>query len=252
MLLHVLAIAVALFMRERPLPQEQESPPGISMVFDNGGAQQTMAPPAPVHGPPQPAQAPSTPPPPPPPASQQPEVNLNMPLSEFATLPPPPPQARPQPAPRPRPAPPHYAMMLNGMSYGSTSPLTPAPPAHRALNLDLAQTNAQAVMGPEMTVKGDIGADWDAELDKWVNDHKYYPQAAAEQNQQGTVEIEFTVDRKGNVTGLHMLNGSGSPFLDQAWLGLFANGAQLPPFPPGTTADHTTVDATMQYILEAP
>ena len=49
--------------------------------------------------------------------------------------------------------------------------------------------------------------------------HKYYPQAAEEQGQQGSVEIEFTVDRKGNVTGLHLLNGSGSPFLDQAWLG---------------------------------
>ncbi len=251
MLLHVLALALAMYTRERPMPQEQQSPPGISMVFDKGGAQQTMAPPAPLHGPPQPAQSPTTPPPPPPPpAAQQPEVNLAMPLNELATLPPPPPH--PQPVARPHPAPPHYAMMMTGMSYGSPSPLTPAPPARRALNLDLPQTDAQAVMGPELTVKGDIGADWDAELSKWVNEHKYYPQAAAEQGQQGSVEIEFTVDRAGNVTGLHMLNSSGSTFLDQAWLGLFAHGARLPPFPPGTTANHTRVDATMQFELIGP
>ena len=244
MLLHVLALAIALYTRERPLPQE-EAPSGVSVTLDNGGAQQTMAPPAPLHGPAQPAQSPATPPPPPP-SSTLPEVNLNMPLSAFSELPPPQPQ--PRPVTRPHPAPPHYVMMLSGMSYGNTSAATPAPPAKRALNLDLAESDAQAVLGPEMTVQGNIGADWDAALTQWVNEHKYYPEAAAEQNQQGSVEIAFTVDRHGNVTGLHLLNGSGSPFLDQAWLGLF-QGAQLPPFPPGTKDDHTTVDAIMHYEL---
>lgn len=252
-LLHLLVLGLALFLRPKPLPQDLTAPPGISMVFDKGGAAQTMAPPAKLHGPPQPAQAPTAPPPPPPPqAPEQPQVNLDVPTNMLADLPPPPPHPVPHPRPHPHPAPPkHYAMMLNGMSYGSPSPLTPAPPAKRALNLDLPQSDAQAVFGPELTVKGDVGADWGAALSKWVNAHKYYPQAAAEQNQQGNVEIEFTVDRHGNVSKLHMLNGSGSPFLDQAWLGLF-QGAQLPPFPPGTKADHTVVDATMHFELISP
>ena len=140
-------------------------------------------------------------------------------------------------------------MMLNGMSYGNTSPASPpAPNARRGLNLSLPQTEAQAANTPELAIKGEIGADWEAALDRWVEAHKYYPQAAIEQDQQGSVKIEFTVDRAGNVTGLHLLNGSGSPFLDQAWLGLFAQN-RLPQFPPGTKSDHITVDATMHFEL---
>ncbi|WP_298283108.1 energy transducer TonB, partial [Acidocella sp.] len=157
--------------------------------------------------------------------------------------------ARPAPA---RAAPtPRYTVM-QGMSFGQPSPLMPQPPQPHfphAMNFSPPESDAQAVAGPELTIKGNIGADWQAALDKWVNEHKYYPQAAAEQNQQGDVEIEFTVDRQGNITGLHLLSGSGSVFLDQAWLGLF-RGAQLPPFPPGTKDGHITVDATMHYILE--
>jgi periplasmic protein TonB len=247
--MHALVLALALYTRPPRLPPAQEAPASFSVVFDNGGAQQTMAPPAPNPGPPQPAQTPTAPPPPPPPPAQaQPEVNLDVPQNLLAQLPPPPPHPAPQARPHPHPAPPHYAMMLNGMSYGSPSPVAPATPSHRALNMDLPQSDAQAVAGPQLTVKGDIGADWMSELTDWVNAHKYYPAQAAEQGQQGTSEIEFTVDRKGNVTGVHLLNSSGSNFLDLAWLGLF-QGVTLPPFPAGTKSDHITVDATMQYTL---
>ena len=126
----------------------------------------------------------------------------------------------PQPHPQPKPSPRQKYIVMNNMSYGN--PGTPAPPVphvQQGMNMSLPQSDAEAVNAPELTIKGDIGADWNAELSKWVNEHKYYPQAAEEQGQQGSVEIEFTVDRKGNVTGLHLLNGSGSPFLDQAWLG---------------------------------
>jgi protein TonB len=122
------------------------------------------------------------------------------------------------------------------------------PQAQPGTDLSLPQSDAQAATAPDVTIKGDAGPDWDAALNKWVNAHKYYPQAAAEQGQQGDVQIEFTVDRAGNVTGLHMLSGSGSPFLDQAWLGLF-QGAQLPPFPANAKDNHVTVDATMHFQL---
>ena len=240
-----------LVVREHPI-QESQSPPGVSVVFQHGGQAQTAAPSTPLHGPSSPAQAPSSIPPPPPPQTAQalPEVNLNLPQTPLASLQtapqPQPPQPRPQPRPQPNPSPPQKYVVMNNMSYGNPSP--PLPNARRALNLSLPQSDAQAVNAPELTIKGDIGADWDAELSKWVNDHKYYPQAAVEQNQQGDVEIEFTVDRAGNVTGLHLLSGSGSPFLDQAWLGLF-DGHRLPRFPPGTKARHITVHATMHFEL---
>ncbi len=261
-LLHVLVIFIAMHLRGKPLPDEQEAPSGISVQLDNNsGQQQTAAPPSPNRGPPQMAQSPTAPPPPPPPPPQpqQPEVNLNVPPDLLANLPPPPPRPQAQPHPRQRPVakrppalPGNGMMMMSGMSYGSSpSNMAAAPSPHRALNLDLPQTDAQAVAGPQLTVKGDIGADWMSELNDWVNAHKYYPQAAAEQGQQGAVTIEFTVDRQGNVSGLKMLTSSGYQFLDLAWLGMF-QGVQLPAFPRGTKSDHITVDATMNYELVAP
>jgi len=199
-----------------------------------------------IKAPPSLAQAP--PPAAPPPVSTEPEVNLGIP--EFASpmpepIPAPPAQtAQRQPTHYEHPAQ-HYTVM-NNLSFGHPAP--PVPFQKRAMNLDLSSADENVMNGPEVTVKGDAGPDWDAELDKWVEDHKYYPDSAIEQGQQGNVRIQFTVDRAGNVTGLRMEDSSGSPFLDQAWLGLF-QGAQLPPFPASAKDNTVTVDATMHFIL---
>ncbi len=173
-----------------------------------------------------------------------------MPLATIQNVPQPEPPAPQQPrhVPRPveRPAPPQKYVVMNDMSYGNPSP--PMPNARRGLNLSLAQSDAQAVNAPELSIRGDVGADWGAELNKWVNDHKYYPEAAIEQSQQGDVEVEFTVDRAGHVTGVHLLGSSGSTFLDQAWFRLFSEN-RLPPFPPGSKSNTIKVDATMHYQI---
>ncbi len=247
---------ILLFVRVVPM-QEQDSAPGVAVVFDNGGETQTAAPPAPLKGMQEATAAAQPPPPPPPPpsADTQPEVNLNMPsmpMGELPSMAQQAPQARAQPRAVPaRPAPPHPSqryVMMNGMSFGQANPLPPQPHAQPALNTSLPESNAEAVNAPELTIKGEIGADWKAALNRWVNEHKYYPDAAAEQGQQGEVTIEFTVDRDGNVTALRMLSGSGSPFLDQAWFGLFANNT-LPPFPPGTKSNTLDITATMHFEL---
>ncbi|OYY05013.1 MAG: hypothetical protein B7Y73_02760 [Acidocella sp. 35-58-6] len=246
--LHAFVIALFLISFERRQTEDFQTPTGVSVVFDTPGAQQTQAPPHQVEGPTTPAQAPP-PAAPPPPEASQPEVNLNMPAMPLAALPAPTPQrAQPQPQHRqakPSHQAPHYVVM-NNMSFGSPSP--PVPFAQRSLNLNLAAADLQAAAGQTLTIKGDAGSNWDAALNKWVNEHAYYPDAAIAQNQQGSVKIQFTVDRAGNVSGIKLLTGSGSPFLDQAWPGLFKD-AQLPPFPPDAKSDTVTVTATMHYIL---
>jgi protein TonB len=252
-LLHAVVIAL-LFVTLKERRQEQaQSPPGISVVFDHGGTPRETAPQVQRQGPSQQASAPQPAAPPPPPAAvaqEQPEVNLNLPQMETAPLPEPLPQPAPQTRAVPHPTrhyvPTQHYLVLNNPSFGQPSP--PLANARRGLNLNLAQSDAQAANAPEISVQGDVGADWDAELDQWVNQHKYYPDSAAEQGQEGDVQIHFVVDRNGNVTGLRMLSSSGSPFLDQAWLGLFEN-AQLPPFPPGTKANDVSIDATMHFVL---
>jgi protein TonB len=245
--LHALIIALFLITFRHNQQEEQQSPPGVSVVFDNGGTTQTTAPPTPIHAAPTMEQAP--PPAATPPPQEQTEVNLDMPQLPMAQAPAPAPspshQQQQRHQSRSTAQSQHYVVM-NNMSLGQ--PSQPVPFNHRAMNLDLTASDAQAVDGPQLTIKGDVGADWQAALDQWVEDHKYYPQAALEQNQQGAVRIRFRVDRAGNVTGVQMLDGSGSPFLDQAWTGLF-QGAQLPPFPPGSKDSNVTVDATMHYEL---
>ncbi|MGO9818507.1 MAG: energy transducer TonB [Acidocella sp.] len=253
LLLHVLALCIVLFVRTRPPVQEEQSPPGVSVVFENGGSPESTAPPIVRQGQPQQAETPATPPPPPPPPTPQTqaEVNLNMPENPLASLPsaPKPQPTPPQPRPHPRPAPPQRYIVMNDMSYGSPSAsAAPAPTHGRAMNLSLPQNDTQAVTGADFAVHGDAGSDWDAALTKWVSEHAYYPQAAIAQNQQGTAEVEFTVDRNGHVTGLRLLRSADSTFLDQAWELLFSDN-QLPPFPADAKDDHVTVDYTVHYQL---
>lgn len=259
LLLHVLVIAAVLLVRVKPPQEDLQSPPGVSVVFDNGGTtQQNTAPPKAQHGPPQQAEAQPPPPPPPPQASQAPapdqdEVQVpDMPLSELPNPPPAPPkpvQPRVAHTHTARPTPQQKYVFLNGMNYGNVSPVAPpAPPAPKGMNFSLPTSDAQAATSSDFSVKGNAGADWDAALTKWVQEHAYYPQAAAEQGQQGTATVEFTVDRNGHVTGLKLLDSAGSPFLDQAWEQLFKDNT-LPPFPADAKDGHVTVRYTVHYIL---
>ncbi|MDA8051656.1 MAG: energy transducer TonB [Rhodospirillales bacterium] len=276
LLLHVLVLAVLLISIRPHRREEFVQPSTFALVFENGGAPRATAPPAIRHGPPLKASAPARPLPPPPPAppprvtpSPPAPPRVVPPLSPpvirpgFAVhLPPsaevqaflqPPPLPRPAPAPavppapaRP-PAPPQHALVLGSLSYGNAPHPAPAVPS-RGLNLALSQSEIRHAFAPDFAIRGNIGPDWRAELTRWVDRRKYYPYAAAEMGQQGSVEINLVISRTGRVETVRLLRSSGSPFLDSAWLGLFRN-ARVPPFPPGTKADRITIRATMHYIL---
>ena len=256
LLLHVLVVAAVLLIHVKPPQEELQSPPGVDVVFDNGGTTPQATVPKAMPGPPQPAQAPV---PPPPPAQTAPQEQaqaatqdeVQVPDLPLAALPNPPPMPHPHPAPphKARPAPQQKYVFLNGMNYGNVSPVAPpAPPAPRGMNFSLPTSDAQAATASDFSVKGDAGSDWGAALTKWVQEHAYYPQAAAEQGQEGTATVEFTVDRNGHVTGLKLLDSAGSPFLDQAWEQLFKDNT-LPRFPPDAKDGHVKVQYTVHYVL---
>lgn len=166
------------------------------------------------------------------------------------------PKAPPRPKPKPSPEKPAHATpqaqhvprftMMNGMSFGNR-PTTALDHRRTALNLAPAQSdlNNQA---PDITFKGKAGPDWESAFNKWVNDHDYYPTSAAQQGQQGSVTVSFTVLPDGKVTDLHLVKSSGAPLLDMAWYGLF-NGVHVPKFPPGSKAKSEHVVATIHFIL---
>ncbi|MGH7057718.1 MAG: energy transducer TonB, partial [Acetobacteraceae bacterium] len=278
--LHLLLVAALLVgLRARP-PREAIVPPAsFAMVFEHGGAPRATTPKAKRHGAPEkphpaaPAAVPLAPvfplhkfakappenpaPParlgPPQPQTKQLSVRLPEPPPKppmlQAMLAPPPPLLRRPLLPPPRaPAaskPPRY-LVMDRMSFGAPGH-APAEP-RRGLDLALNRSVLNAAFAKNFAIEGKIGPDWRAELAAWVNERKYYPRAAVQMDQQGAVEIRFVVERNGRVHAVALVRSSGSPFLDEAWLGLFQN-AELPRFPPGTKAKELTIRATMHYIL---
>lgn len=258
-LLHAAVIAFLILAIRRSLLHAPPAQPGIAVVFQSSGLTKSgtknAAPKAEIHAP-RAIAANSAPAPSPPPAaaSAPPEVRLSapaqsQPIPDLSHLPAPQPHPHAAPqhnAPRHVPAP-HY-MVMNGMSFG-TGAHAPSPPSRTngRLSLQLSQSDLLN-NGPEITFKGKAGPDWESEFVKWVNEHKYYPLGAAENDQQGNVTIAMTVLPDGSVTDLHLVKSSGAPLLDMGWLGLF-RGVRVPPFPPNTKAKSEHIVGTMHYIL---
>ena len=94
-----------------------------------------------------------------------------------------------------------------------------------------------------------LGSDWSNEFMQWVDEHKYYPDQAIANDEDGNSGVQFTVDRYGRVTGVRLVRRSGSVWLDMGLTGMFRD-ARLPPFPPGAPGKDVTITFTMHYILE--
>lgn len=142
--------------------------------------------------------------------------------------------------------PPFIAM--GPMSYhGTPSPSPSLNPGHHGLNLQVAQSDLSNP-APSIVFKGKAGADWESAFSRWVHRHAYYPQAAADNGESGSVTVRIVVSRDGRVRSAKLLKSSGAPLLNMAWYGLLQH-ADLPPFPPGSSAKTETVTATMHFIL---
>ena len=92
-----------------------------------------------------------------------------------------------------------------------------------------------------------LGADWMQGVRAYWLRHRYYPRQAAENGEDGTVDLELTVNRYGRVQAAVVKSRSGSAWLDMAAVGTFRN-AQLPPLPPEVGEQHT-VTISIHYQL---
>jgi protein TonB len=254
LLFHVTIILLLLYVVHKQkliAPSPQSS---IAVVFQNTGlphsAVQNAAPKAVVKAPPTMTTLPPPPPPEASPPTAQAEVNLTSPDAVPFTMPkeiiPAPPPKQAAIAHHAPPAPRQHFMVMNGMSFGKR-PTTVLHQAPGALNLSPAQSD-DARNAPSITFKGDAGPDWESAFNKWVNEHKYYPQSAADQDESGSVTVGFTVLPSGKVIDLHLIKRSGAPLLDMAWYGLF-RGVAVPSFPRGSTAKQEQVIATIHFVL---
>jgi len=95
---------------------------------------------------------------------------------------------------------------------------------------------------------GHVGADWRNALQKWLDEHAYYPQEAAERGEDGDVVVRVVATADGRVKSATLISRSGSQWLDMATVAMF-DGAVLPPIPPDVADPTFTFDLTMHYIL---
>lgn len=76
--------------------------------------------------------------------------------------------------------------------------------------------NAQTYLGHLMT---------------WLNNYKQYPVEAKKLKQQGTVKLQFTIDRQGQILDYKIKESSGSAVLDVAAIEMLKAAAPLPAMP---------------------
>ena len=259
-----------------PAPQAAlPSPPTPTVPPDPTAAE---PPPPPLPTPPIPPppvplpQAPLAHPPIPPEVRTEtpPDAEAALPLPPPVPLPPapklpaaaPPPQPRP---PQPRPPPPHPAPrapppgafpapmdLTFGGSLLNAHPHNAPAPRH---GLDLALGPASRGGGRAGSaeqfddLRGDhLSPDWRAELREWWEQHRYYPQQAVMNGEDGDVDVRITTTREGHVQKVELMSRSGSQWLDLGAQAIFRD-AHLPPFTPDMTDAQTVFTLTIHYVL---
>jgi protein TonB len=88
-------------------------------------------------------------------------------------------------------------------------------------------------------------ATWKRLLIAQLERHKRYPSQA--RGKVGEAQLEFTVDRAGNVLTSRVVHSSGSEALDAAALALISSAAPLPIPPAGLPDDLLSIIVPIRY-----
>jgi len=177
---------------------------------------------------------------------------------DLAPLAPPPPLPPAPTPPSPRqqavqpPAPGAFPPPID-LNFGRATSRAPLPRAAgnlRGIDLSLGKPKP----GPNKSEAffdvraANIGADWMQGLKAYWRRHAYYPPQAGENGEEGTVEVQFVVNRQGKVESVEVKQRSGSPWLDMASVAVWRN-AQLPPLPAENTDQTVTVSFKIDYVI---
>lgn len=237
LLLHggVLALLL-LVVHGRKIGEEQESAPAFAIQFDSGAAQQT----------------------PPTTAPSQPRVSVD----ESDDMPPPQPDVSPDAALPPPPL--HYGRALRprvnnnpfaklvpfDLSPAQTRSASSARPGLHGLNLAVGPVIQNGRITESVThVRGAHGnEDYAEEIRAFVETHKYYPQQAAQNGEEGAATLTVTIRRDGSIKHLQWVSRSGSALLDAAWFSVFHDN-RLPPMNDDMPGDEYTFVYTLDYHL---
>jgi len=122
-----------------------------------------------------------------------------------------------------------------------------SPVVHSTTVHDLNTGGAAGQASAHLTLGGNYGS-WGDEFMSWAQEHLYYPERAASNDEAGTVTVLVTVARDGSVRTVKLLRSSVFRDLDLGLIDVFIK-KHLPPLHPDMTQDHVDVALTVDYIL---
>jgi protein TonB len=88
-----------------------------------------------------------------------------------------------------------------------------------------------------------------ARLMAWLQRHKTYPAELKRAKKQGTVLLNFSIGRRGELLSARVAASSGEPMLDQAALAMLQRASPMPALPDDLGLDTLTLTVPVEYSL---
>jgi protein TonB len=92
-------------------------------------------------------------------------------------------------------------------------------------------------------------ARWQSQLVSYLNQRKRYPRAAQNRREEGLVQLEFSIDPRGNVLSARIARSSGYPDLDEAVMSMIQRASPVPAPPAELAQSRLTLTVPIQFEL---
>jgi len=92
-------------------------------------------------------------------------------------------------------------------------------------------------------------ANYYAQLSRYLAQHKRYPMAARRQRREGVAEVEFTINRQGQVLNARIVRSSGHTMLDQEVLEMLTRAAPMPSFTSSINQNQLVITLPVSFTL---
>jgi protein TonB len=132
-------------------------------------------------------------------------------------------------------------------TQASAAPLTMAPPKVEPTE-EPVQTTPAAGAASARRQRAEVS--WQKALVSHLNRFKRYPDGARARGSQGSVLVEFTIDRSGHVVASRVLQHSGSASLDDEAIAVLKRASPLPRPPTELTGELFPLTLPIQFRIK--
>ncbi len=180
---------------------------------------------------------------------------VQQPIPEPKPKPEPEPRPAPKPVPteQPQPEPKKVAPTPSPEVVDTTADIQGQSEQVTDTPAEQSSTAGANTQGQEQIVDtgGDPAAEanYYAQLSRYLAQHKRYPMAARRQRREGIAEVEFTINRQGQVLNARIVRSSGHAMLDQEVLEMLTRAAPMPSFPSSINQNQLVITLPVSFSL---